>query len=390
MKKIYPSLGGWLIPALLLSPFLHAAAQKNVSSALRSRQITFIVHAPVLLPELYKRQQYEAMHNFLANWKNADYPSRELIFAAEALLAIETGKFSAYWLPCDCLYYLEDYARELQLVTQQDPKFRYYLKLDHPYSYDATQQAKHILLFIRGWARELLARPGLDKDELYICRTLAGEVPDPGAVLRSDPRIAPRIVAGEKYLDIYNDAVFTTRRNGARGTAAVTVGWWFPTGHLRQVLGSHPAVGIQLGGRNKWNEYNITWNIRFGYPTPQTYTFIRKDTLYSTNYYDGGYVGFEYTRYIAHRKHFDLGLTSGIAYDYFDVADEWSNHPDNPGQPINVGSFDFNNGIRIKYFLKRKAYVGLTAKYHLIHYDNTGGTNLDGNAFTLDLSFGSH
>jgi hypothetical protein len=77
-------------------PFLHTAAQKNVSPALRSRQITYIVHAPVLLPELYRGHQYETMHNFLANWKNADYPSRELIFAAEALLAIETGKFSAY------------------------------------------------------------------------------------------------------------------------------------------------------------------------------------------------------------------------------------------------------------------------------------------------------
>src|ERR1700744_3985818 len=110
MKKIYPTLGGWLIPALVLSPFLHAAAQDTVSSrlsqrrttikevhaselsGLRSRQITFIVHAPVLLPELYKKERYETMRNFLANWKNSDYPSRELIFAAEALLAIQTGK----------------------------------------------------------------------------------------------------------------------------------------------------------------------------------------------------------------------------------------------------------------------------------------------------------
>ena len=408
MKKIYPTLGGWLIPALLLSPILHATAQGTAPSQLsqlraaahelraselsrlNSRQISFIVHAPVLLPELYKEQRYETMQNFLTNWKNADYPSRELIFAAEALLAIETGKFSVYWLPCDCLYYLADYARELRVAARQDGKFRYYLNLTYPYSYDATENARSILLFIRSWARGLLARPGLDNDELYICRTLAGEISDPGTVLRSDPAAAPRIVAEEKYLSVYNDAVFTSRRNGARGTAAVTLGWWFPTGHLQQVLGSHPAVGIQLGARNKWNEYDISWSIRFGYPTPQTYTFLRHDTAYATNYYDGGYVGFEYTRYVLHRKRVDFGLTSGIGYDYFDVADGWSNHIDNPGLPLNVGSFDFNNGIRLKYFLRRKAYIGLTAKYHFIHYNNAGGTNLDGNAFTLDLSFGSH
>jgi hypothetical protein len=393
MKKIYPTLGGWLIPALLLSPILHATAQNGASSQLsrlRSRQISFIVHAPVLLPELYKEQRYEAMQNFLANWKTADYPSRELIFAAEALLAIETGKFSAYWLPCDCLYYLAGYARELRVATRQDGKFRYYLKLTYPYSYDATENARSILLFIRSWARELVARPGLDNDELYICRTLAGDIPDPRTALRSDPATAPRIAALEKTLAVYNDAVFTSRRNGRRGTAAVTVGWWFPTGRLREVLGAHPAVGIQLGGRNKWNEYDVSWNIRFGYPTPQRYTFLRNDTLYATNYYDGGYAGFEYTRYLLHRTHFELGLTSGIGYDYFDVADGWGSHSDNPGQPLNVGSFDFNNGIRLKYFLRRKAYIGLTAKYHCIHYANSGGTNLDGNAFTLDLSFGSH
>jgi hypothetical protein len=407
MKKIYPSLGGWLIPALLLSPFLHAAAQEDSSpvltqlratakevhasdlSRLRFNQITFIIHAPVLLPELYSEQRYETMHNFLVNWKNASYPSRELIFAAEALLAIETGKFSAYWLPCDCLYYLEDYARELQLVSQQDPKFRYYLKLDYPYSYDATRQAQRILLFIRSWARELLSRPGLKNDELYICRTLAGDIPHPKITLRSDPTAAPRISKLENDLNVYNDAVFTTRRNGFRGTAGISLGWWFPTGHL-QALGSHPAVGLLLGWRDEWNEYDLNWNIRFGYPTPQTYTILRRDTVYATNYYDGGYIGFEYTRYLLHRKYVDLGLTSGIAYDYFDVADGFSTHAHNPGLPLNVGSFDFNNGIRIKYFFKKKAYIGLTAKYHLIHYDNSGGTNLNGNACTLDLTFGSH
>jgi hypothetical protein len=393
MKKIYPNPGGWLIPALLLLPVLTAIAQEKPPpkpSWLASRQIAFIVHAPVLLPELYKGQQYETMHNFLTNWANSSYPSRELIFAADALLAIETGKFSAYSLPCDGLYYLQDYARELRLVAQQDPKFRYYLKLDYPYSYDATQQAKRILLFIQYWARELLARPYLDNDELYICRTLAGNVPDPQTTLRNDPQIAPRIARQQKDLADYNNAVFTSRRNGIRGTAGISIGWWSPTSRLR-TLGSHPSVGLLLGRRNDKNEYDLNWNLRFGYPTPKTYTFLRYDTLYSTNYYDGGYIGFEDTRYLLHRKYLDVGVTSGIAYDYFSVADGWSYHSGGPDLiPLNVGSFDFNNGIRLKYFFKRKAYIGLTAKYHLIHYDNSGGTNLDGNAYTLDLSFGSH
>ncbi len=393
MKKLYPNPGGWLTPLLVLSYVLNSQAQENAPPA-RSRiissQITFIVHAPVLLPEWKENQRYEEMKNFLGNWKNADYPSRELILGAEALLAVETGKFSAYWLPCDCLFYLSDYSRELRNVTIRGSAFRYYVKLKPPYSYDATANARAVLLFLRSWARELLTKPGLDADELFICRTLAGDIADPEAALQADPQSCPRITLLQKDLGDYNNKVFTSRRDGRRGTAAVMVGWWFPTGRL-QTLGSHPSVGVQLGGRNKWNEYDVTWSLRFGYPTPKTYTYMRADTLYHSNYYDGGYIGFEYTRYFVHRKHVDFGFITGMGYDYFSIADGWSMHPhDYALVPINVGSFDWNNGLRLKYFLKQKAYIGLTAKYHLIRYDNPGGTNLDGNAFTLDLSFGSH
>ncbi len=115
MKKLYPNPGGWLTPLLLLSYVLSSQAQEKAPPALTriiSSQITFIVHAPVLLPEWKEQQRYDAMRNFLGNWKNADYPSRELILGAELLVAVETGKFSAYWLPCDCLFYLSDYSRE--------------------------------------------------------------------------------------------------------------------------------------------------------------------------------------------------------------------------------------------------------------------------------------
>jgi hypothetical protein len=111
---------------------------------------------------------------------------------------------------------------------------------------------------------------------LYICRTLAGDIPHPKTTLRSDPAAAPRISKLENGLNTYNNAVFTSRRNGFRGTAGISLGWWFPTGHL-QTLGSHPAVGVLLGWRDERNEYDLNWNIRFGYPTPQTYTILRHD-----------------------------------------------------------------------------------------------------------------
>src|SRR5579872_53653 len=164
MQKIYPNLTRWLFPLFLLPWCLQVHAQHSLSPVLTgttTRQISFIVHAPVVLPALLKQQQYENMRNYLDNWRNAEYPSLELIFSAEALLAIQTGRFASYFLPCDCLVYLSDYARELQDMTTQGGKFRYFLQLEPPYRYDATEEARNTIGFIRTWAHDLLAGPGL-------------------------------------------------------------------------------------------------------------------------------------------------------------------------------------------------------------------------------------
>lgn len=349
--------------------------------------MSFITHAPVLLPELLKEQHYDTIRNFLINWRNSDHPSLELIFAADALLAIETGGFSSYPLPCDCQLYLSDYARELRNIDTQGSKFRYYMTVYPPYSYDATIEARSLILFIRSWARDLLSKPYLDKDELFICHTLAGDIPNPKTALDADPAACPRITHIGAALNAYTTAV-TYPQHWTRGTAAVLLGWWAPTANLRQIIGAHPSVGLDLGLRSKWHEWDITWSLRFGRPI-QPYIFVRKDTAYTSNYYDGGYLGLGYTRYLIHRRFFDIGVTTGLGYDYFSVVDGWRNNPNIAHlEPFNVGSFDWNNGVRIQYFFSYKTFVGLTAKYHLIHYDNTGGTNVDGNAFTVDLSFG--
>jgi hypothetical protein len=112
--------------------------------------------------------------------------------------------------------------------------------------------------------------------------------------------------------------------------------------------------------------------------------------LYHSNYYDGGYIGFDYTRYFVHKTHLDIGFITAIAYDYFDAFNGLGNSDTNGKVPYNIGSLDINGGAQIKYFIGRGPFIGIQAKYHLINYANTGGTDLSGNAFTIDFVFGSH
>jgi hypothetical protein len=80
----------------------------------------------------------------------------------------------------------------------------------------------------------------------------------------------------------------------------------------------------------------------------------------------------------------DLGLTAGAGYEYFNLPTD-----DSKQYPESIHSFNWNVGVRYKYFVRKQLHLGFVAKYNVLHYANTGGTNLDGNAFTLDLTFGS-
>jgi hypothetical protein len=382
------------LPALFLLVTLDSDAQQKAAPALSPEyysKIKFIAHAPVLLPELLANTQWDQMRNFLENWKNAPGASEEIIFSIEALMTIESQNSSPARLPCDLLFYLDDYARELNNLDAQPEKFRYYIRLDFIHSYDATTDVAKTLRFTRSWAQRMLATRKLDDMELFLCQVFAGKIDNPGHYYAQNKKSYPAIAKIQDNLRTDNDWYFTERRNRPTGTASVLVGWWFPTGRLKNVLGSHPSVGVQLGGRNKLNEYDITWTFRFIHPTPQDYHFVRNDSLFTSSYYDGGYVGFEYTRYLLSRKRFEFGYTTGIGYDYFSVIDGFhGSNPDISMNPINVGSFNWNNGLRFKYFLRRNGFLGLTVKYNLINYANQGGTDLGGNAFTVDLSYGSH
>jgi hypothetical protein len=391
-----------ILPVLLLLTVCQGSfAQKRQESDAQKKQdsaktlkyypkVRFIREAPVIIPGLVREGKWELVQNFIENWKRSDLPNDEMIFSLNTLSAIENKKFSVFQLPCDYLFFLEDYARQSENLQAHPVKFRYYIRLSAGYSYDATEDARELLLFTHSWAKRLLATRALDSTESFLCQVLAGTVQHPRSFFQTNKENYPSLNIFEQNLNAYNNRYFMARRNGRIGTASIMTGLWAPTGNLR-LLGTHPSVGISLGIRNNKNEYDLVWSFRFLHPTPGNYTYVRNDTLHTSNYYDGGYIGFDYTRYVIRKPHFELGWVSAIAYDYFSVASGFgtSSSDYQPG-PINVGSFDFSNGIRVKYFFHRASFIGLVAKYHLIHYDNAGGTDLSGDAYTIDLVFGSH
>src|SRR5579872_4227373 len=120
-------------------------------------KIRFIHEAPVMIPGLVKEGKWDLVQNYIENWKRSDVPNDELIFGISSLSAIENNRFSIFQLPCDYLYFLDDYARELKNIDDHSARFRYYIQVTEKYSYDATQEARRLILFLRSWSRRLIA-----------------------------------------------------------------------------------------------------------------------------------------------------------------------------------------------------------------------------------------
>jgi len=350
------------------------------------KDVKFIVSAPVLLPQMLEKGYLDTMENFAENWNQSNSPSDELIFALRSLIAIERNEFSISKMPWDFEYLLKDYVKELKNSQQSPESFRYYVQITYTnYRYDATDATIKLFRFLQSWSKELIKKRKLDSTQLYLCNVFAGNIANPKRYLRVNVDDYAEINAFEKSVDTLHEKCFKLKRESTTPVAHLLTGLWLPGGQP-YILGNHPEIGMQLGWRDKKNEYDFTWNIRFLSPAPNYYQVIRQDSLFNTNHYDGGYLGFDYTRFVIRKMSFEAGYMAAVAWDYFNAFSH--QHYTSQLSPYELSSFDLNAGLHVKWFINRGPTIGIQAKYHVVNYINNGGTNFNGHAFSIDISFG--
>ena len=187
------------------------------------------------------------------------------------------------------------------------------------------------------------------------------------------------------YSQTYPDTTRTSQDESDREISrhfGLNVGAWIPTGDLA-ILGTHPNIGVIWGIRHKVHEFNVVLDFRF-LKSKDPYVVSRAGTLYEMDNYFGGYLGLDYIYYLAVGKSNDFGILAGLGYDGFTL-----DHDKVPAPPYEVGSFNFNLGIRFNWYTKGHTYFSFQPKYNIINYANTGGTSFDGHAITLQLFVGT-
>ncbi|MES2646721.1 MAG: hypothetical protein V4717_07610 [Bacteroidota bacterium] len=315
-----------------------------------------------LLPGLLTAGSYDSIA-FVIEFIEKSCEKTSETFDLRVLMAIQSNKFS-----------VPDFYTAPSFFNLQYRANANLLQNDNPYIADPLQTKFY--RFTKNWATDLLNSNNLDKDEVLICKVFTGEVKSPNAFIKQNKTDYP-------YLFTLLEEAESIERNKPMAYISITGGFWVPTSKLK-LVGAHPTVGLQFGYHHKANDFALTLQFKF-IRSAHPYAVLRNTQLYDLTHFFGGYVGMDYTRLLYTGKTFEFGLMAGAGYDRFDIASGENNEH---LKPFGIGSLNINTGIRLNYFYKTKKFIGIQGRYNVIDFKNEGGSNLSGDAITIDVLFG--
>lgn len=321
------------------------------------------LNAIEVIPGLYKKQELYSLQKAIDIWKKYCGDINEVKYV-QMLLDMERSTYSIASTGSELIPLLTTYSR----AFSNSVKYA---------AYYGEQVTFYKMTGV--WSKLLLETDHLTETEKFICNVFAGNITEPMKTIK-------------EHKNDYDSLNTMVNENLAeqkkRGTLEYTfiLGAWAPIGHA-SLLGVHPSIGFQFGGRHNRHQVDLTMQFRF-LKSAGTYTVKRNNNLYDLDHYFGGYIGVDYNYYFINHTKTDFGIIAGGGYDGFDIANSDDNHSTDYLKPLSISSFNFNSGLRFNYIFKPTFYIGLQGRYNFVHYGNSGGSNLSGNAVSVDLILG--
>lgn len=364
MKRFYPLL---FIAVICSAAGLQGQNLDERLTRVRPSCADIFANAMEVLPELRESNQPDSIA-YVINFIERSCEKTLESFNLQVLLAIEQHRFRVEdYYDAGTISNLEKSANGVGLY---EAGRSYYPGLT-----PGKPQAQYYV-FTSQWARDLIRLKQLDNNEMLICQVLAGQERTPVERIKNDHTRYPY------FFELLKQETIQVR-NTPHGIASFVAGYWFPTSNMK-ILGSHPSFGFQLGVLNKRNEVDLTIQLRVG-GTGSTYKVLRDGVIYDLDYYLGGYVGLDYTRYLLKGKNTEFGWLAGIGYDGFDISGE---SDDDYLSPTSIGSLNVNTGLRFNFYFSARSFVGLQGRYNAVNYKNNGGSSFKGDSFSIDLIIG--
>lgn len=347
---------------LYLSPAAKAQRDTLIEGMIRRVAVNcqdVIYSAHILLPELHAAGKRDTMHRFLA-YSRKICDELDLVRPFEILSAIEEGNFSENIYASErSLYFLRWFGMII-------------------YGWQTTEGQKAYDEYVKKWAKTLSEKKGISTVEKFLVNYYAAPDAERLELLKSAE------FAGTTLQMLYNKDKKDHRQFPTLYGEGL-FNMWVPTGNL-SLLGAHPGFAVEAGV--VIDRVAIGLNVAFYFlKSANSYYVLDEGTLYTTDYFFGGYIGVNGAYDILRSKKQKMCALAGLAYDGFDVL--YIKREPEPNSK-SVGSFNFNIGIGYRYKVLKKSYIGINVKYNHVNYQNLGGTDLSGRTFTFGVCYGGY
>ena len=337
------------------------------------------LNATDLIVKYANRQDYDSVKIILDYWEQK-CPKNTLALNTKILLAIKDRTFTELMYDSIIIYHVANYVNHYDPPKVKNSYFSGRYGYYGPYA--IFENYPDFNNFTKQLAQELLPLQAEGSVEKLFCLLYADNEFDAIKEIRFNPAYK-----GTKIKAFYDKEVDKNLNRSSDAHLSLVMGLWSPMGKAR-VLGNHPTVGFQFGGRYKKTIYSGNVTFKF-LATPTRYQTIYRDSLKSTNHFFGGYIGLDVDRELLRWQKSEIDVLAGIAYDGFDAIKADNNNNNNNNNGKTIGSLNLNVGIGYKRYVKRGTnYWGIQGKYNFLNYKNTGGTDLSGNVYTLNLVWG--
>ena len=321
--------------------------------------------------ELFETDSAKHLLNY---WENK-CGTREPIFRAKILLALTTGELNDDLFTESPLNQIFNYQSRMDIIKQ----VRYYVYDNYKSYYGYIPPNEEFDNFTRRWASELKTHFAPESME-YVWAEFYSD--DYEAILtKIQSKEFEDCLLSKKYYEVVNQYKKLPEYH-----ISFLAGIWIPTGELTKI-GVHPELGFQMGWKQKRFNYDFVVAFKFG-NSPNEYYARRdenSDEWELTDYFFGGYVGFEVGGDLLARKNHELQAIVGAGYDGFDVLTE---NKEEDLKSSSTSSFNINFGISYRYYIKSNFYIGMRVRYNIVNYTLNKKIDFTGNPISIHFSIG--
>ncbi len=332
-----------------------------------------IQYASMQLIPLYYQDENIDTANYLLDYWAKKCGTDETIFRTRILWAIDSGTFSDTLFGDEVIQYLDVYQWLYNDTTGNALQSYYYYTPEY-------ELLKWYQSFTDSITSRALNYSDLSAEEAFFVRYYHHPVDSMFLLLTT------REYSGTKLKKIFDTPILGELPVWIEHQAGI-VGIWIP-GDKLSIVGIHPCFGYELGFQKNKMIFNLGAELSIG-KSKNKYQVAFNDQIHNSDNFMELSIHADLGRQIIQYRRFEFDVFGSASYEALEVLNLNDGTISNENaQSKFIHSPGLGFGAAYIYYLNKGRYIGIKGRYNLLNFNNSGGTNLRGNALMITTEYG--